>query len=114
MSILIDFSLAVREDATITFSLTPPAPIGGQNLQFQVMHRFGGVSGIITKTVASGFNNVSGINVTNSGQGIMNISINSADTSGMQSIPRAYNITRLDSGSRTVYTEGYMLLAPSI
>lgn len=112
MPVISDFSLSQREDVTLNVSISPPTAIGGQNLQFMMLNRFGGVSGIITKSVSSGFNNVSGINITNSGNGNFNVSIVSLDTSGLDFKPFAYLIQRLDTGNRTVISEGYVCILP--
>jgi len=77
-------------------------------LQFEVQHRFGGISGLITKNVASGFNGASGITVTNSGLGYFTVGINSIDTSGFDFKNYSFDVQRLDSGSRTVIAQGIM------
>ncbi len=112
MPVLVDFSLSRPESATLTVSMTPAVPIGGWSIQFQALKRFGGISGLITKSVSSGFNGLSGITVTNSGQGVFNISLYSSDTSGLSYGNYAYSNMRLDSGFITVLTEGYLQLIP--
>ena len=112
MPVYSDFSFNQFADGTISVSLAPAANIGNQNIRFQAFKRFGGISGLITKSCNSGFNNVSGINITSSGEGRFNISLRGADTSGLQLGNYAYAIERLDSGSRTVISEGYLILLP--
>lgn len=80
-----------------------------------VQHRFGGISGIIVKSVASGFAaGQSGFTYLNSGQGQFQVNFNSVDTSGMDYGNFAFAIERLDSGSRTVISEGYLMLSPGV
>lgn len=112
MPIISDFGLGQQEDGTLSIGLTPPTVISGWSLRFFVTKRFGGVSGLIQAYAASGFNNVSGINVVNGQQGIFQVSIPSVATSGMDAGNLSYTIARLDSGSRTILSEGYILLTP--
>lgn len=105
-------SLTAETDTTIGVQLTPAVAIGGWNIEFEMKTHFGGVSGIITKSVASGFNGASGITVTNSGEGLFNISIRAGDTSGLLYAPYAYTTRRDDSGFKTVLTEGFCNLVP--
>ncbi len=114
MAIPINFSLIRGEDAILNVNLNPPTPIGGWNLQFRVNKRFGSCSGLIFKNSASGFNGVSGITITNSGQGMFQIGINSVDTSGFQFGNYSFSTTRLDSGNVTVLNTGFLVLLPSI
>lgn len=107
-----DFSMAPREDGTLAVSMTPPVGISGWSLQFLLQKNFGGISGLIVKSAASGFNNVSGINILDGVQGQFNVKINSVDTSGFSSQNYAYTIARLDSGFVTTLVEGYLLLQP--
>ena len=113
MPIISDFSLSKMEDAILNVSIAPATAIGGWHIQFQVQQRHGGISGLITASCASGFGGgVSGITVTNSGEGRFRVAVNSPQTSGWNYQNFAYNITRLDSGSRTIITEGNLLLMP--
>lgn len=112
MPVIGDFAWVRYDDGVLTLGLIPPTPVGGQTVQFQVMKRFGGVSGIFTRSVASGFNGASGITITDSGQGIMQIQIRSADTSGLEYGNIAFMADRLDSGYQTRYAEGYISVNP--
>lgn len=112
MAVRTDFSLIRQEDATLNVPLTPAAPIGAWNLRFLMTQRFGDTSGLITKSVASGYNAVSGITVTNSGQGVFTVNLRANDTSGLEYGNYAYQLERLDSGNRSVLTEGYLTLRP--
>ena len=67
----------------LTVTLTPPTNIGGWSIRWMAQRYFGGLSGLVTKYTASGFDGQSGITITNSGQGVFNVQINSADSSGM-------------------------------
>ena len=114
MPVIVDFSLGKMEDGTLIVSMSPPTSIGGADIRFQVSKRFGSTSGLILKSVSSGYNNVSGINVTSSGDGRMSITINSPDTSGMDYGNYAYSLERFTSGSRSIITEGYLMVLPNV
>ena len=113
MAEIMDFQLGRQEDGVLVISLTPSAAIGGRNFQFSVGKRQGWTaSGLITKNMNSGFYGTSGMNIINSGQGIMSIALNSVDTSGRDFGAYAFKNEILDSGSRTITTQGYLLLSP--
>ena len=112
MPIQVDAPFVKFDDGILVVTLQPSIPIGGQNYQFECQNRFGGVSGRIVKSMASGRYNVSGMNIVNSGQGVMNVTIDSANTSGLQYGNYAFTIQRLDSGNRSTVTEGYILILP--
>ncbi len=114
MPVNMDFSLIRYEDGILSYGMEPAQPIGQWTIQFQLTKRFGSVVPLVTKNVASGFNNASGIQITNSGLGQMNILINSIDTSGLCEGNYAYSVQRLDSGNQVVLTQGYFLLRDSI
>ena len=107
-----DFALARYEDGVLTIPMVPPVAIGGWSIRYTEQKRFGGSTNLITKSVASGFNGASGITITNSGQGIFNIAINSVDSSGLEYGNDAFVVERMDSGHRTSLTEGYRLINP--
>ena len=113
MPVQADFSMSKLEDGVLQINMTPAVPIGGWSILFQVVKRFGGTSGLIVKSAASGFNGTSGITVTNSGNGVFNVNIWSADTSGLQFGNYVYNATRTNSGFNTVLSEGVFLLSPN-
>lgn len=112
MPIQVQAPLIRMEDGLLVIQLAPSIAIGGQSWQFELMNRFGGVSGRIVKNMASGFLVSSGMNITNSGIGIMTVQVNSQDTSGLPYGNYVFAVTRLDSGNRTAATEGYLLLLP--
>lgn len=114
MAVLTDFSLARYEDGILTISMAPPVAIGAWDIRFRVQKRFGGTSGLITKSITSGFNGSSGITITNSGQGQFNVAINSRDTSGLEYGNYAFSTERFESGSRTILSEGYLQLMPGV
>ncbi len=109
---LADFSMARQTDVTIGIGIEPPVPVGGWAVQFQVTNRFGGSSGLITKSVASGYNGVSGVTVVESGQGTFNVRIGANDTSGLQYGNYAYEFNRLTSGNMVRLVEGFLVLTP--
>ena len=111
MGLIIDFPVTKNTDATVNVQLTPATPIGGWSIQFQTMQHFGGVSGILTKSCASGFYG-SGITLLNSGTGAFQVTINAVETSGLAFGPYSYIAQRTDSGSRTVLAEGFLNLTP--
>ena len=109
MPIYADFSIGKLEDGTLTVALQPPVAIGGWQIQFTVQKHFGGISGIYTAYV-SGINSISGITITNSGQGIFNIALPSYWASGLDFGNYSYSVERRDSGFRTELSIGYILL----
>lgn len=113
MPIIADFTISRYADGILSIDLEPPIPIGGWNIQMTIQKRLGSTTPLIVKNVATGFNGVSGITITNSGQGKMDIVVRSADASGLEFGNYSHNVWRMDSGNRTLLSEGYMLLQPS-
>ncbi len=105
-----DFQISRGEDLIIEISLTPPQPIGGYGIRFQSTRRFGGNYPLITKSMASGFYNVSGMNILNSGNGSMNVVLKGPDTSGLDFGNYSYTVARTDSGFYSEYLVGYVVL----
>lgn len=115
MATNVDFSLYKNEDATITIYLSPPTATGGWTVEFRMQKYFGDTqSGGLLKSMASGFNGTSGIQITNSGQGIFAVDIDSRDTSGMNFGNYAYTFERTDSNQKTVLSLGYGIVGPDI
>lgn len=116
MPIQADFVLAKFEDGVLTISMVPAVAIGAWDIRFQLNKNFGmgQGSGLINKSCCSGFNGVSGITVTNSGQGTFNVSIQGINTSGLDYGNYAYTVQRYNSGFSTVLSRGYLLLEPSM
>lgn len=115
MPVQTDFSLGSFEDGSLTVGLAPAANISGWSLQFSLWKRqqsvSGSVSGLITKSAASGFNNVSGINVTNGPEGRFVVSLGRFDVSGgLATGAYYYKVERRDSGNATVISEGFRLV----
>jgi hypothetical protein len=110
---IVDFTMPLGDDGILAIPLQAPIPIGGMPIQFEVEKYFGGTSGLIVKNVASGFNGASGITITNSGQGVMNIQIFGTDMSGLQYGAYPHTLINMTSGTRTTLAEGYLLLTPS-
>ena len=112
MPIIGNFYLARYEDGVLSIQLTPPTPIGGWSIQFQLMERFNASVDLYDAYVASGFNGTSGITVTNSGQAMFNVTIPSNSGSSMNEGNYAFKVTRTNSGSQTTLSEGYLILTP--
>lgn len=113
-AVIVDFSLSRNADESAVIVMNPPVPIGGWDIRFVVGRRFSSTDPVILKSVASGFNGASGITVTNSGQGIFTVSLNSIDSSGLAYGNYAYEAARYSSGNRNPITQGYILLGPSM
>lgn len=111
MPLQVDYALAVGEDGTITLSLSTPVGIGGMNIEFVVMPRFDGEP-FITKSMASGFYGVSGMNIVESGEGIMRVNLYETEFSGRPYGNYASQWRRLDSGYHKIISEGYILRTP--
>ena len=125
MAVLADITFAKWEDGTLTVGMAPAVAIGGWALRAQIAHRFGGMSGvggnsgqhpgILIASAASGYGGgQSGITVTNSGQGQFNVSVPSVTFSGFDPGNYAFDVSRMDAGFRTVISEGYFIVTPSI
>lgn len=107
-----DLRLVRYADGLLTIAIHPPTPVGGMDLRFTVMKQFGANTSLITKSAASGLNNQSGINITDSGQGIFKINLQSVNTSGLEYGNYACVIENLTSGNRAVLAEGWLQLLP--
>lgn len=112
MPVYSDFSLCRQEDGTLQVSMVPAVNVSGWPIQFSLSNRFGSDTPLVVKSCASGFNNVSGINVVDGAQGVLQIQIDSINTSGLEYGNYAARTERLSSGARTALTEGYLLLLP--
>lgn len=104
-----DFAISYV-DGVLTVDLRPPTNITNWAIQFTMTKRFYSNTPIITKSCASGYNNVSGINVTNAGIGLFNVTLTRAEVSGLAAGAYACNIDRVDSGFYTELVNGYRLL----
>ncbi len=83
--------------------------LSGMVVTFEVQHRFGGSSGIIFKTSASG-----NVTLTAAASGLFTVSLRAGDTSGMPFGAYAFQARNAVSGNQAVLTEGYMNLLPSV
>lgn len=113
MPSLQNFSWIKFQDGTLTMQLEPPVPVTGRSVAFALYKRFGGVVPLIQKYMASGYYGVSGMNIAASGLGLVNISINSLDTSGLDPGNYAGTIQFTDSGSKVPATLSYFQLMPN-
>ena len=112
MPIIANYPLVRGQDGTLTISLTPATSISGWTIQATFLQRFGGSSGLIQKSMASGHDGVSGISLLDGAAGSFRVTINAGDTSGLEYGNYSYNVSRLDSGFATVLSEGFLLLKP--
>lgn len=109
-----DFPINRYVDQTIVIDISPPMPIGGLDIRMTVADRFGSTTPRFVKSMASGFYGVSGLNIVNSGAGLLSANIRSVDTSGLDWGNYAFEVKRWDSGAVTDLTQGYMILKPSM
>ena len=113
MAINADLPIARFQDGILNVDVEPSVAIGGWTIQFKVTGRHGFMSGAkILKSVASGYNDSSGINVTNSGNGQFQVRIFGSETSGLNYGAYAMQVERIDSGSQTVLVQGYLQVKP--
>lgn len=110
MADIANFSYTKFEDGTLTITMAPPVPIGGLDLEFFVTKRFGGDNKLIRKLSSSGYNGVSGITIISSGEGRINVTIDSPDTSGLTIGNYATQAVVTTSGRYKKITEGFMIL----
>lgn len=109
MPTIIDFTLARSERGSMTVSTNPPTAIGGWSLQYTQTLYHGGLTALVTKSMASGFYNTSGMTILNSGQGIYSVNLFPAEVSGLDPAAYAYGISRTDSGYQTELVKGFRL-----
>ncbi len=109
-----DFSISRYVDVTVVIDVRPPTPIGGLDVRMTVAERFGSTSPKFVKSMNSGFYNVSGLTILDSGRGILQATIRSVDTSGLDWGNYAFEVKRWDSGCVTDLTQGYLILRPSM
>lgn len=113
MPVVVDFSLAKHEDGVLLVRMSPPVNVGGQTLRFSVSRRHGSDAPFLVKFAASGYGGgQSGVTVTDSGLGAFGVQLYGSEFSGKDPQNYAYKVERMDSGSRTQYTVGYLLLGP--
>ena len=112
MPIYANIPFSQYADGLINVDLKPNAAIGGLDMRFTVWRHFGGSSGLIQKSMASGYYGVSGMNIVNSGEGQFQIQLNSIDTSGLPYGNYAAAVENWSSGFRTTVSEGFLTLYP--
>ena len=112
MPIQTDIPWTKFEEGNLNVEVVPAVNISGWNIRLTTSKRFGGSSGLIVKSCASGYNDVSGINVTNGVGGKFSVRLYTSNTSGLDYGCFATVIERLDSGSRSTITEGFLILLP--
>ena len=99
-----------NSDFTIQTQVVPIVPIGSWNIQFQVMKRFFGVSGLITLSTASGYSNYnSGMSIINSGTGIFAAKVSGGALSGWNGGAYSFSFSRQGSGVASLISEGYLV-----
>lgn len=116
MSVQGDFGIIRYEDGIITVNLTPPVAITGWSIVWTCQKRFGNTPDpVAVRSASSGFNGVSGITVTNAGQGVFTIQLpTQAEMSGRDFGNYANSAIRTDSGYRTVLSQGFMQLGAGV
>ena len=110
-----NYTQVLGADGNLAIGMIPPTNIGGWSLQFTLYERWLATSGLLVKSCASGFagsGNLSGIVVTNSGNGQFNIPIRAQDSSGLNSQVYVYQVERTDSGFVTPLVQGNFLFKP--
>lgn len=110
MPITGNFSINRQVDCNIAVQMVPPTNIGGWAIQVWISKRFGSSSGIIQAYANSGYNNVSGINILDSGAGIFSFKVPGAVTSGLDPGNYALEVRRTNSGRGVLIENGYMEL----
>ena len=112
MPVIADFSIARNQDFTLPINLEPATNVSGWAVQFLAQNHFGGVSGYMLKSAASGFNNVSGVNCVDGVQGRFTVKVFAQETSGLAFGNIAYSFNRMDSGFHTPLVLGFLTIAP--
>lgn len=107
-----NFTWIKQDDGTLNISLVPPQAIGGRAVEWYVTKRTGGEDKLIRKLANSGYNNASGITITDSGQGKFSIDMVGNNTSGFDYGNYAHRATVTTSGRQVTTTEGFMILTP--
>lgn len=114
MPITVNFELPRGTDGILTLQMEPPVNTSGWDIHFQVQKRFGASSGLFDAWCGSnGLNNVSGINMRDGNQGILDITVKGIYTSGLPFANYAHTTTRTNSGFNTLLSQGYLALTPS-
>lgn len=116
MPIIISVPHIRYDDGIVNVELAPQQPIGGWEINVVIRKRFGGppgtLSGLVVRSCASGYNNVSGVNVLNSGLGQFAISLDGSVLSGQNYGNYALEIFRTGSGVQTMLANGFIQNMP--
>lgn len=113
MAVWIDFALPLHSNGTLQIQLTPPGPISGWSVEFDLMYRFGSLQPIVSKYLASGYTTgQSGGTLVDGSIGIFQVSLVPAEVSGINDGNLAYRVYRTDSGSVSDVTAGFRLCNP--
>jgi hypothetical protein len=107
VSVRTNFTLIRGQDVILEVKMTPPKSISGYSITFQVKDSIGGTSRI-TKTVGSG------ITVTNTGKGVIQISLAAANTSSLSIQSYVWDIRRTDSGYNRELAGGELNLVKGV
>src|ERR1700674_5461632 len=107
MSFLEDISFEKGQDLLVKVTMTPPTNITGWTLQLSVRQHYG--DAVMVFSVGSG-----SIVITDSANGLFQITVASALTSGLTPECYVYDIQRIDPGSRVVLTRGNLILQPEV
>jgi hypothetical protein len=120
MPVEVDFGLVKYEDGLLTISMSPPTGVADWPVRFSLMKRFGSVAPLLQKYNISGMTTAqsgafaSGVAVQNPSQGVFQVELGSADTSGLQPQNYAFVFERLSSGARTDLARGYLTLTEGV
>lgn len=114
MPVYSNISLVQYEARTVAITVSGGmSGMSGAVVVFQARARWQGESGLIVKSLASGYIAAeSGLTLTNSNSGTVTISFATADTSGLISRGFVWDLTRTTSG-RTVTNAGYLHVLPA-
>lgn len=107
-----DFLWISLDQGFLSINMEPPIAIGQRSIDFTWGKRPGYLaSGYFDKYSSSGLDGMSGITITNSGLGQLNVAINSVDTSGLPYGVYFYRCRFTDPPAITI-AEGNILLEP--
>jgi hypothetical protein len=103
-----------NQDVTLRFRMNPPRSISGWTVSFTVKTKLGG-STSISKTTSSG------ITLTNTGKGVLEVAIAAGNTSAL-TVSRSlasgegyvWDLVRTDSGSRLVLARCELILEQEV
>lgn len=102
------------QDLSLRFVMDRPRSISGWSVTFQIRKRLGGTS-VLTKTVGSG------IALTDTGRGVLTVSLAKADTSGLTLTSGlasgegyVWDLKRTDAGANVVLARGELVLEQEV